>query len=276
MALDPPANSPKVSQAFLNEMRSRAVANLRLSDSQVSALVSNLSAMNFNQVQELATGPASRLRQLVPGAPAGDATKGGATQGATSQQGISNASDGNATQAAIGSQQASRGGFRDDRGSKSDSATCQACSFSGTGRNNGTEAEDGKVVNLSGGGKAYIYGDGSFVIESGGKKEVYDSQNQPRTGDPKWTANKTPVPDEDGGTRSGSVTRDEWRGILARKGATGAPQETKTSGAGGTRTSTTTAAGTPTGLDSQVSVDLVQLQEALRIAAEKFGPKVGH
>jgi hypothetical protein len=122
-----------------------------------------------------------------------------------------------------------------------------------------------------------LYQDGSFTItdKRNGQREVWGKDGHPATSSPKWTSNKTPVPDGEGGSRSGAVTRDEWRTLLGMIGARGGRLE-KESGtaAGGIKAPTTTTAGTPVDHDRAVTVDLVQVQEIIRLSVEKLGPKL--
>jgi len=273
------ASTAKVSPAFLAEVRAQVMQRLRLTASEADTLTSKLSSMNFNQVGGLVTGNASALQALfTAGQGIGTDAKTG-TQGAVNQSGVATSSGGNATERMLSDTKNLRGGFTDGgRGNAQEGGKdCQACAGTGTGSRNNTDpaADGGDPIKTQNGGKIYVYPDGSFVIQDkNGKQEVYDKNYKARTDDPRWTANKTPVPDGEGGRRSGLISAAEWRTLLGRLGSRGAPEANKSSGAGCTVATTRTTAGTPIEVQTKRVVDTVQLQEILRIAAEKFGPKL--
>jgi hypothetical protein len=272
----------RVTPAFLAEVRAQAASRLKLSPSQIDALTSKLRSMNFNQVGALVTGNASALQGLVTGMQGStvDAATAGATRGAVSQAGVEPGASGNATERMLGDARTLRGGFSDGgAGQVSAKGSCDACAANFTaGSQNNTDPsgdENKRDVPLSAGGTAYVYPDGSFVIkDASGKQEVYDSNYRERTNDPRWTANKTPVPDGEGGRRSGLISAAEWRTLLGKIGSKGAPQTGTATGAGGTKPGSRTTAGTPIELSTARVVDTAQLKEVLRVAVEKLGPKL--
>lgn len=277
--------SSRVTPEFLAEVRALAKSRTKLSQGQIDALTSNLSSMNFDQVGALVTGNTSALQGLVvrTGASAGGAAA-GATQGAVTRVGVAPGAGGSATERMLGDARDLRGGFTDGGtgqvSEEAEVATCLACSSNDgvVGSQSNTDPasdEDVKVVPLSAGGKAYVYSDGSFTIkDASGKQEVYNSINLPRTDSVRWTANKTPVPDGEGGRRSGLISADEWRTLLGTIGSRGAPEADPATGAGGVVPDTRTTAGTPIEPDTAYVVDTVQLREVLRIAVEKLGPRL--
>jgi hypothetical protein len=278
------AQAPRVSSAFLDEVR-RQTIQLRLTPSQLNALLSRLSTMNYTQVDALAAGDGSALRAVFTDlqGPVGSVSSGGsASRGALTGAGVATGGGGSAGQQRFEDLRNMRGGFSDGgRGHASAAADCMACATPGTGQENDTTPTEGdgvKAISTLNGGKIYLYPDGSFVIQAKAddtsNQEVYDKNHQARTNDPRWTANKTPVPDGEGGQRSGLISKTEWRGLLARINSRGAPERSRSSAAGGTVVTTRTAAGTPVEVSTRSVVDVQQLQEILRIAAERFGPRL--
>ena len=279
------AQAPRVSAAFLAEVRRQASQRLQLTPGQVDALLSRLSTMNFSQVNALVVGNGSALRGLIgglPGPAVAVAVGGSGAQGLLGDSGVATSGGGSAGQQRFDDLRNQRGGFSDGgRGQASAAADCMACANVGNGQENDTDPardDEAKVINTQSGGKIYLYPDGSFVIQATAdrtdQQEVYDKNHRARTGDPRWSSNKTPVPDGEGGQRSGLITAAEWRGLMARVGALGGRERNRSSGAGGMVVTTRTSAGTPVEAATTRVVDVGQLQEILRVAAERFGPRL--
>jgi hypothetical protein len=290
----PPTSSPtsqgaqhaRLAPAVLQDLRQRLAG--RMSGAQLDALLSRLASMEAREVSELARGPVSRLERLIPGANASPAAAGSGSRATLTGQGVQGASGtrGPASQAGTVGQAPFKGGFTGGRqGQFSDCG--QACGSGTQDRNSRDETQDTENLakepidtNKGDSGSGFVirlYQDGSFTItdKRNGQREVWGKDGHPATSSPKWTSNKTPVPDGEGGSRSGAVTRDEWRTLLGMIGARGGRLE-KESGtaAGGIKAPTTTTAGTPVDHDRAVTVDLVQVQEIIRLSVEKLGPKL--
>ncbi|MDF1693523.1 MAG: hypothetical protein P1U47_14175 [Zhongshania sp.] len=268
----------KLSSAVLNDIRIRIAP--KLSSTQVEALLSNLASMNYTQVAALTSGSASELERLIPGA-AGAAVSAGQTPIDAARQGST--SGNNATQKGIQQQKDMRGGFAGSP--KGQLSECGDACGAGSGDKGKGESQvpkekediDTNKNNENSGFVIRIYDDGSFTIteKSTGKREVWGKDRNAVTGSPKWTQNKTPVPDGDGGSRSGAVSPAEWRTLLGMLGSRGRPDKTASNpSAGGMKAPTTTTAGTPTDYSASGAIDLVQLQEVIRVSVEKLGPKL--
>lgn len=280
------AQSAQLSPAVLQDLRQQLAG--KLTTAQIENLLSNLASMNFHQVDALARGPTSQLERLIPGVRTGKVSAGSGTASSLDHQGVrtSGKAGSPASQAGTVGQAPFKGGFAGGRqGQLSDCG--QACGSGTQDRNSKDETQDTENLakapidtNKSDGSSGFeirIYQDGSFTItdKSNGQREVWGKDGQPATKSPKWTADKTPVPDEDGGSRSGGVTRDEWRTLMGMIGARGGRLD-KGNGtaAGGLKAPTRTTAGTPVETTSTGVVDLVQLQEIIRVSIEKLGPKL--
>ena len=270
------SSSLKVNQAFLNDVKAQAKIKGKLSDSQISALLSNLSSMNYTQIDGLVKGPASHLSNLI-GSSQGSAVSSSAnsaSQQAVSQQGV-NASAGsnNAMASSINTQMTSKGGIVSNKGAQVSACEGQACEVSAGGNANDTEAKTGKGKN---GEETYQYPDGSVRIHyPNGSDEVVDKKGDTYTKNAGDGFYRKSTPNPEGHSSSGVITLNDVKGVEARKGSKGGPIDGNTStGAGGTTTSRTTAAGTPIEIQTQTVVDLVQVREVIRIAAEKFGGPV--
>lgn len=265
------AQNAQLSAAVLAEIRKRVAA--RLSSAQVETLLNNLASMNYTQVAALTGGPASQLERLIPGA-GSVAAQAGQSPLDTAQQG---GSDGNsAAQQAVQGQKDMRGGFETGSGFASDDDDAPVSGFvmGGTStKKDPKESETGyPIANPHTGLTVDKRKDGSFSISNGTKKEYYDS-NYKRATDPRDKKGE-PVPDENAGS-SGIVSAEEWRTIFGMLGSKGAPpKEASNPGSGGMAAPTTTTAGTPTDADAARAVDLVQVQEFIRISVEKLGPKL--
>ena len=174
------SSSLKVNQAFLNDVKAQAKIKGKLSDSQISALLSNLSSMNYTQIDGLVKGPASHLSNLI-GSSQGSAVSSSAnsaSQQAVSQQGV-NASAGsnNAMASSINTQMTSKGGIVSNKGAQVSACEGQACEVSAGGNANDTEAKTGKGKN---GEETYQYPDGSVRIHyPNGSDEVVDKKATP-------------------------------------------------------------------------------------------------
>ena len=270
--------SATLNSAVLNEIRARVAT--KLSDAQVEALLSNLASMNYSQVATLTSGSASQLERLIPGA-SGAANAVGQSPLNSARQ--SSSSGNNATQNSIQQQKDMRGGF--GGGTKGQLSSCGNACGAGAGDKGSGESQvpkekediDTNKKDENSGFIIRIYDDGSFTIteKSTGKREVWGEDGTAATGSPKWTQNKTPVPDREGGSRSGAVSPEEWRTILGMLGSRGSPDKVASNpGAGGMKAPTTTTAGTPTDYTTSRAVDLVQLQEIIRVSVEKLGPQL--
>jgi hypothetical protein len=270
--------SVKLSPAVLNEIRLRIAP--KLSSAQVETLLSNLASMNYTQVAALTSGSASQLERLIPGA-SGTASSAGQSPLSSARQ--ASTSGNNATQKGVQQQKDMRGGF--GGGTKGHLSSFGDVCGAGAGDKGSGESQvpkekkdiDTNKKDENSGFIIRIYDDGSFSIteKSTGKREVWGADGTAATGSPKWTQNKTPVPDREGGSRSGAVSPEEWRTILGMLGSRGSPDKVASNpGAGGMKAPTTTTAGTPTDYTTSRAVDLVQLQEIIRVSVEKLGPKL--
>ncbi|MBW2941735.1 hypothetical protein [Zhongshania aquimaris] len=271
--------SVKLSPAVLNEIRIRVAP--KLSSAQVEALLSNLASMNYTQVAALTSGSASQLERLIPGV-SGTASSVGQSPLSSARQ--ASTSGNNATQKGVQQQKDMRGGFNTGSGfSSDDEDPTKGLSKLSVG---GTTVADEKAkksakgfptTNPDTGITVDKREDGSFSISNGTQKEYYDS-NYKRAKDPRDLDKKNqksePVPDGNAGD-SGFVSPEEWRTILAMLGSRGSPDKVASNpGAGGMKVPTTTTAGTPTDYTASRTVDMVQLQEIIRVSVEKLGPKL--
>jgi hypothetical protein len=87
-----------------------------------------------------------------------------------------------------------------------------ACGGSNAGSpsNPNPATDGGDPIETQNGGKLYTHSDGGFIIQNkNGKQEVHDKNHQARTNDPRWKADKTPVPNGEGGRRSGIISAAE-------------------------------------------------------------------
>jgi len=254
--------------AYLSEVRAQLL-RAGVTNVNADAIIASLGRLDMTQIVELADGAkAGQLERMLPGtainAPppsnAVDAARGaGGSTGPASQQALQGAKD-------------SRGGFVDSRGQTSSCHACPKGGFMGSGSGQTPYDGDAKTFTTQAGVTISIYGDGSVKIQgANGTVEYLDSK-----GTLVNASNRPVTPNPDAERPLGAVTLADIKGLEARFGSKVTPTgESRSTGGGDMITSRTGQLGQFTEDRQNGRASIAQLQEIMRVAAEKLGPKLG-
>jgi hypothetical protein len=256
--------------AYLAELRAQVIS-AGASTANADAIVAALQRLDMSRVLDLAEARnADQLARLVPGAV--EATRAPATQPGGAVQGVSGAG-GSATEQAIGGLQSNLGGINDPRDR---AASCYACPRGGhAGSFTGANLNDDqitRVINARNGDVITRYSDGSARIDRpNGNTEYLNSDSRLVGPD-----GRPLVANPDVERPSGVLTDADLEALAARLGANRTPT-------GETRSTTPTGGLAPTRTETQGlftesrtsgRITVAQLQQIMRVAAEKLGPKL--
>lgn len=252
--------------AYLAEVRKQINA-AGVSSINTSEIISALNRLSMSELVELSeVGKASQLERLIPGVSgaAANAPRDSIQVAKQAGSGTSN----NAMAGMLQSQKDMRGGFADSRGQAAAGETCNACKETKTG--NGTKDPEKDDIPTATGGKIEHYIDGSkrIVDKNGKATDHFDSEGN--------FIDLKKIANPDAEQHSGVITAADIKGIAAKRGSNVTPtgEESSHSGSGGIAPTRTSQLGLFTENRTAARISTAQLQEIMRLAAEKLGPKL--